>query len=228
MDIFKKIKSCFNKGRSGIIPIAAVLLSAAVLLMGLISISASGTKAKYKTTVEASMVAVTVNADLADELKVLENKAIRNDAGDYSLDPNSEVSSNSYVLMPGVEIKKDPFVRVIGKSPVSAYLYIEVLDNSGFAYSYSIRSSWTELSEARGKHFGTVYVYNNGNPIPDANTPAGDFDIYILEGDKISVSPALDLSSESDDPTLTFYAYMAQAVGGKTAAEVYNSQFAPS
>ena len=218
-----------------IIPLAAIALSAVVLLTGVVSIATSGTKAKYKETVHAGDVAVTVNANLASLLEVKEHQAVRGDTGEYSLSSGTEVTSNSYVLMPGVDIPKDPFVRVAGKTEIPAYLYIEVIDETGGSfdtYSYTVDSAnWTplktdEYADVTGKNGGKVYVYRNGTKLTDVNMTNGTLTAGILTDDKITVKPGLDVSSDYSSATLTFYAYMAQAVDGKTAYEIFRTQLA--
>ena len=218
-----------------IVPIVAIALSAVVLLTGIILIVSSGTKAKYKETVHAGDVAVTVNANLASVLEVKEHQAVRGETGEYSLSSDIEVASNSYVLMPGVDIPKDPFVRVTGKTEIPAYLYVEVVDTTGGnsdTYSYTVDSAnWTTLKtdqneDVTGKNGGKVYVYQNGTKLTDANTSNGPLTVGILTDDKITVKPGLDVSSDYSSATLTFYAYMAQAVDGKTAYEIFRTQLA--
>jgi hypothetical protein len=209
-----------------IIPLAAIALSAVVLLTGVVSIATSGTKAKYRQTVQAGDVAVTVNADLVSGLEVKEHLLTGANYDDYSLDSNTEVSSNSYTLMPGVPIPKDPFVKITGKTAIPSYLYVEVVDPAGLvtsgseaAFTYSLRSGWTKLDGVTGKHGGTVYVYTG-------TLSTGDSTVPILQDDRIIITSYFDKASNYSG-TLTFYAYLAQKVDSKTAVQTFEAQFPP-
>ena len=82
-----------------IVPIVAIALSAVVLLTGIILIVSSGTKAKYKETVHAGDVAVTVNANLASVLEVKEHQAVRGETGEYSRRMPCSASSDCIVAV---------------------------------------------------------------------------------------------------------------------------------
>ena len=51
---------------------------------------------------------VTFKADLAETFTLTESEAKPNTDGTYSLDTSKSVESNTYVLMPGVDVPKDP------------------------------------------------------------------------------------------------------------------------
>ena len=105
---------------------ALIALALLVVVCGTITIASSGlASAKYKQHRVAENVPVTVNvdADLADDLAVLEHKleyknSENHQIDEYQLSETETVTSNSYVLMPGVDIPKDPFVRVTGKTAI--------------------------------------------------------------------------------------------------------------
>ena len=129
-----------------------------------------------------------------------------------------------------MNVNKDPFVRVTGKTEIQAYLYIEVVDQTNSTYNYTIDSSnWTALKDsdnhdAPGKYGGKVYYYNT--VLSKSMTPqqSGNMDIYILTGNTVTVDPDLDLSSNYTNAGLTFYAYMAQAADSKSEWEIYRTQ----
>lgn len=211
---------------------ALIALALLVVVCGTITIASSGlASAKYKQHRVAENVPVTVNvdADLADDLAVLEHKleyknSENHQIDEYQLSETETVTSNSYVLMPGVDIPKDPFVRVTGKTAIPAYLYIEVVDQTNSTYNYTIDSSWLPLSGCTGRNGGAVYYYKD--KLQKSQGDSDPIDLNILEGKKITVAPSLDLTSNYDEAKLEFYAYMAQAADEKTAEQIYNSQIA--
>lgn len=215
-----------------IVSFAAVALAAALIVTGVFSIAVSGAKANYKQTREVRSVPVkiTVDADLASGLAVLEHEATKDENGEYVLNLQKEVSSNSYDLMPGVDILKDPFVKVTGKTEIPAYLYIEVVDlpeGRAPTYSYQIDSgNWTLLKKSdnttpvTGKNGGKVYVYNSGASFDKDDTNEGTLAVNILSGGKVTVSPDFDASGDYTNASLSFHAYMAQAVDGKSAYDI--------
>ncbi len=215
-----------RKHPKGFLPLAALALSVTAVMVGMIVIASSGTKANYKQRrpVQSVPVTITVNADLAEKLEVKEHVAERQASGEYVLGSDF-TTANTYHLMPGVDIPKDPKVYVTGKTEIPAYLYIEVVDNTGIVYSYQIDSRWTELTNVSGKHDGRVFVYQNRS-ITDADTEQGTLTVGILKDNRITASPDLDLTSDYEDATLTFYAYMAQAADSKTAEQIFSSQLA--
>ena len=210
-----------------IIPLAAIALSAVVLLTSVVSIATSGTKAKYRQTVQAGTPAVTVNADLASGLAVLEHPAVRNADGSYSVNKTADpVSSTSYELMPGVSNEKDPYVEITGKTEIPSYLYVEAVDPAGLVtagegavFQYSLTSVWTKLDDVSGRHGGTVYYYNG-------TLSTGDQTISILLDDRFTVTGQFDNTSFQSG-TLTFYAYLAQIVDSNTADQTFSAQFPP-
>ena len=214
--------------------IRTALMGIAILLIaaGAISIATSGiASAKYtqQKVAQSVPVLITVDADLAGTLEVLEHKATRKDSGVYSLG-DEEVSANEYHLMPGVDVPKDPFVKITGKTEIPAYVYIEVVDHTQSTFTYTINSTdWLLQTGCTGRNGGTVYAYKE--TVKKTAENGGNLTLPILSGDHpvITVSHELSLdSTQYSNAGLDFYAYMAQAVEGKTAENIYNSQIARS
>lgn len=190
-----------------------------LLILALLCGLAGGAYAKYvkKQTLESSL---TIKANLGT-IDLLEHKATKKNDGSYVLDKTNEVRANTYQLLPGLDIPKDPFVRISGKTPIEAYVFVEVVDdlpaNSGI--TYSLTADWTKLEGVTGSHGGTVYVYKE--EVTNAFGSNGSGDIPILAGDKVSISQYLDKSVK--DLKLTFYASMYEVASGSDAATVYNN-----
>jgi hypothetical protein len=103
--------------------IASVLL-AAVLIIGLVVGLSS---AKYKTE-KRLPGEVKFTVKLADKILIQEHEAVRQPDGSYVLISENIVEDQSYKLMPGVDIPKDPYITIEGKTPIPAYLYVEVVE----------------------------------------------------------------------------------------------------
>lgn len=161
---------------------------------------------------------VTFTANLAEKFTLTETKIVRQTDGTYSL-TESETSENSYTLMPGVDVPKDPKITIEGKTAVPAYLYVEVLESENFpaTVTYSMATGWTDL-EITGPKGGKVYVYGT---VLDGTTP--DLTIQILENDTLIVSQNLLRGTTA---TMTFYGYMAQQVSAyANATETFTANF---
>jgi|GEM_PF-6191019 len=204
-----------------------------LLLLGLVmvlicAISITGTLAYLTADTEAVTNTFVAASGLVSSLTLDESKANPDSAsGLYTLDVDDRVTENSYTVLPETTLPKDPVVHVIGRTSTPAFLYIEVVDNTGDCISFDIRDVWTDL-KIEGPNEGKVYQYTG--PAMEIKDPekglAGNTDIYILEENEITVSEDLEeLTSTSN--TIEFYAYMAQASidGYNGAAEIFTACF---
>ena len=153
-----------------------------------------------------------------------EHKAEDDDGdGVYTLDNSTKVTSNSYSILPGVNIPKDPTVDVVGLEE-HAYLYIKVTSTLPTGLTYSIDSAnWTALSDYDG-----VYVYSGSNAenniVKATNAAPKTFTATILTDNQIVVADSY--SGTSDDIKLSFDAYMVQATGnGDSAAAAWANTY---
>ena len=165
--------------------------------------------AKYVRTEEITGQ-LTVHADIGT-ISVQEHVALRQADGSYILGEALADKGNTYTLIPGLDVPKDPQVVIEKDSTLTVYVYLEVVDGnpSGSGITYSLESHWTQLKGVTGKNHGKVYYYK----VTEACT------LNILQDKMIYVSQKLD--KNMGNWKLTFYASMKQAVGEKTAAEVY-------
>lgn len=155
------------------------------------------------------------------KIDLKEHEATANDKGVYTLG-KAEVTSNSYKVLPGVDLPKDPFITISEKSDVASYLYVEVVDklgeNSGL--SYALTDDWTKLEGLTGVNGGAVYVYKDSMLITDKNAPTT---VSILKGNVVTVGQDVNVGEDGVD--ITFYGYMAQASAGADAAAAYTACF---
>ena len=164
--------------------------------------------AKHSTEENArggARVAVTGSASLLEHKASFNYETLR-----YELDRNTIVTSNTYeVVVPGIEIEKDPFVRLSGSNDVAYYLYIEVVPSDPEILSYSMSSVWTASNELSPVYGGTVYKFQNiikphekrdiGNILSD--------NLWIRDDLKDKENP--DVNSEPF--RVDMYAYLVQA-----------------
>lgn len=218
-----------KRKRSRLLVLAVLVLLIASLIGGAIG--------KYLTTVSVPGK-VTFTAALAEDVILQEHKAERNPDGSYSLtdqiataDPN-----NSYALLPGLDIPKDPHITVVNKTPIEAYLFVEVVENGdvgtdGEVITYAMDSCWLKLNGVTGEHGGTVYVYNGDDAdekkLDDSIGAAWTVKLLapLAEGkpETIRVSQKLITTASTGNDILTFYATMGEAAMAATPAEVYKT-----
>lgn len=202
-----------------------ILLS--VLVLAVVALVSTAV-AKYVYS-EPLTVGVQFEAKLADTVALLESEAKRQPDGSYKLGTGT-VYGNSYILMPGVDIPKDPYVTVTGKTSIPAYLFVEVVDKIGDgAISWKIGSAWLELEGVSGHNGGTVYVYKGNESealkLTGENCPKDK--IFVLKDNTVYVGQKLVSNGEKINDGLVFYASLVQV--GKTGdadrspQDAYNS-----
>jgi len=209
----------------------SILVAAALILVCVMSIMGTVAYMKDNTGAVTNTFIASGGGTLASDLTLDESKAVQAANGSYTLNTNERVTTNTYKVMPGMEIDKDPTITITGKTEAPAFLFFEVvnpLDTTVYTYSHT---GWTELTGVTGYMGGKVYVYGgaSGTVITDENVAAN---YKILTDDKITVksdAEDLKLSTDASAPTtMTFYAYLAQANVGAdndTPAAVYAAVF---
>jgi len=155
---------------------------------------------------------VTFTANLAKDVILQEHLAVRQPDGSYQLG-EEVVKGNSYKLIPGLDIKKDPHIIIQDKTPIPAYLYIEVESTLDTPVTYEIDDSiWYELAGVPG-----VYYYKDTIDENFSENP-----IYILKDNQITVGQLLLSQSDSAEDFLKFNVNLIEKVGTATVQEVYN------
>lgn len=195
-------------------------LSVLLLVFVLVLAATAGVVyAKYIRTFEQT-VNVTVTADLAESVVLYESEAEKKNDGSYELNSESRVTENTYTLLPGLDVPKDPTIEIVGKTNVPAYLYIEVVDKLNASIAYTLTSDWLDIS-VTGKNGGKVYVYaKDGLPVKLQSFE--NLTIGILEDNKLIISESLPRDTKV---SLTFHAYMAQVDNDRSPKEVFESNF---
>ena len=193
-----------------------------ILIFVLLGVLIGSTAAKYIYSEDLS-AKVTFTAELADALLVQEHEAVRQPDGSYKLNtnllPTEEKQGNSYELLPGLDVPKDPFVTVVNKTPIGAYLYIEVIDTTNGAITYEIDADkWTKLS-ITGRE---IYVYEDGTILTNKNCPTEA--ILILKDNKVTVSQTLLTKNTEAADILTFSAYLYEVHDDKNPTEIFTEK----
>jgi len=189
--------------------VVAMVLVCAISVTGTLAYLTAQTSAVTNTFVSASGLVETLTLD--------ESKAVLDDAtGRYNLVTANRVQGNSYTVLPDTVLDKDPTIHITGRTNTPAFLYVEIVDNTGGDIEWEEADCWDELAGANGQNGGVVYKYTG--TIADGN-------IGILKDDKVTVAKAPNLGSSGK--TLEFYAYMAQASidSGSDPATIYNACF---
>ncbi len=205
-----------------------IVLSLILAVVVAVAIISGTVIAKY-TNEKSVSGKIKVSAELAEAVELFEHKAQKQDGGDYALD-TSEVTANDYVIMPGVDIPKDPTVRITGYTGLDAFLYVEVVEDLPDTVLYEVDEAWTALADVTGPQGGTVYYIELPSDDFEADDD-GNIEVAVLKkldgagGNEIQVSDQLDHSSSAESSLLTFYAYLAQKTTGATAADTFE-QFA--
>ena len=112
-------------------------------------------------------------------------------------------NTNSYQMIPGFTITKDPKVTV-NEGSEDCWLFVKVEKSSNFDtfMTYTIADGWTELDGAQGVYYRSVMK----------NDTTKSFS--VLEGNTVSVKnvKSADMNGLNDNnkPTLTFTAYATQ------------------
>lgn len=162
------------------------------------------------------------------DLELFEHVANQKNDGTYALGEATTTAGNAYVVMPGVNLPKDPTVNVKAASG-AYYLFVEVTkgdqvgnNDTTKALNYTVDGkNWTKLS-INGKE---VYAYTNGGTA--AAILSGTVKAAVLKDNTITVSGNEALTSvlTADNAKLTFKAYACQAAGFADATEAFNSCF---
>ena len=185
--------------------------------------SVVGTIAYLTDTTDDVVNTFTVGKLLEDPLDFVlkEHQATDTDKdGVYELNTD-EVDTNTYTVLPGVDLPKDPYVKTTEPLQLDAYVFVEVVDETGSALHFTVDSNnWTELKNVTGPKKGKVYAMKANGGIADAGEKLGP--ISILTDDKITVDNVeIEDAAAQFGGKVTFYGYMIQAGGFANANEAW-------
>lgn len=193
------------------------LVTVGILAGLLLSVLIGSAVGKYVTTVSVSGK-VTFTASLAENVQLLEHKAEPNADGSYTLSKTETTATNEYILLPGLDIPKDPYIKITGKTPIASYLFLVVEGNLGndSGISYDLADCWKPVEGN-----DDVYVYSDSTGAVAITPETEGIDkIEIIENNMVYVSQKL--ADTLTDVELNFSAVLKEIGEGTTPAEVYN------
>lgn len=218
-------------------------LTIAIALVLVVALAVGATYAYLTATTKAVTNTFTAGgAVAANDLTLKEHVATPNTDGSYTLGATylDEGKGNSYVVLPGVNLPKDPTVTV-EKSTGTYYLFVTVEKGSGFTgenapLSYTTASDWESMTisgnDVANKELYVYSVTTDGTTTyiqSQSNTPVSHAILAGIVGDTsntIKVSDgnaALQLGDNGSE--LKFTAYACQSAGFATPAAAWNGAF---
>lgn len=212
-------------------------LTVAIALVLVVALAVGATYAYLTASSDTVKNTFVVGGAVANgDLKLFEHVANKNADGSYTLGSDT-TTSNKYIVMPGVNLPKDPTVTV-EKASGEYYLFVEVTKGSGFApvtvgektgapLSYAVNdANWQPLTLTGKDANREVYVYCVTGASAIQSAPVSN--VKVLVNDTITVNADNDivatLTSESAS-ALTFNAYACQAAGFADAAAAFTACF---
>lgn len=130
-------------------------------------------------------------------------------------DVDGKLNENSYKMVPGNKIAKDPTVTVKENSE-ACWLFIKIKKSSNFDdfMTFEIAGGWNSLAGEDGVYYQAVDAVTTDKALP------------VLKDNQVSVKNTVlktDLNALSDAtlPTLTFTAYAVQQANVGSAAEAW-------
>ena len=142
----------------------------------------------------------------------------------YETKDGTKVMANSYKMVPGDVLPKDPTVEVLAVSE-ECYVFVKVEEINAVDtfLSYTIDSKWTQLKDANGNDVEGVYYLV-------AEDTDADQTFNVLAGDKVTVNTGVKMEdmntlNASTYPQLKFTAYAVQKANVDSAAEAWEIFF---
>ena len=191
------------------------ILALTVCAMVLITGSVLGTMAWLTAETDEVVNTFTygnINIDLNEHLY---------DPGQNALGEELTKSADNYLIIPGIDLPKDPFVTVKAGSE-DCYLFVKVEESEGFAegkVTYAVDESW---AKGDGTKIPANVYYRQ------VSQPADDVSYNVLKDNKIFVSENLtkdevkEMQQSQVRPTLKFTAYAIQAEGIDSAETAWS------
>lgn len=133
------------------------------------------------------------------------------------VEDDNDPNTNTYEMVPGTSIKKDPTITVEADSE-ACWLFVELEESENFKdyMTYAPAKGWTKLDGAEGIVYYRETVYS-----------AEDQKFAVLAGNKVNVAATIKktdlnaLEEAGNYPTLTVTAYAVQRASIETAADAW-------
>ncbi len=133
-------------------------------------------------------------------------------------------TGNTYKMIPGQTITKDPIITVDADSE-DCFVFVKIEESKVAKFSdymeYTVDPSWAKLDGVDGVYYRTI--------LAETDLAQGDLEMHVLAGDTVTVKSTvtkemLNSLDENDSyPKLTFTGYAVQKAGMDTAAEAWDA-----
>ena len=169
-----------------------------ILIISILSISSFlvGTSVAWLSSTTDTVVNTFTYGDI--NIKIEETDTGDNDNNEFT---------NSYKMLPGNKITKDPKITVL-KNSEDSYLFIEIKESENFKdfMTYELVEGWSLIE-------GTENVY-----VKEVNFSEQNQEFYVLKDNTVTVLESvtkamlndLDKDGQTNYPTLSFTAYAVQ------------------
>ena len=157
---------------------------------------------------------------LTDETPGIVNTFTDSDIEITLTETGAENNANSYKMVPGYTISKDPKVTVeTGSEKCYLFVKLEKSENFDSFLTYEIAAGWTQLTDAEGKNVDGVYYRT-------VEASDADQEFEVLANNQVTVKgegvtkEMMNALTEQTYPKLTVTAYASQF--NKTATESFD------
>ena len=170
-------------------------LTVSLAVLALVACMAAGATLAWLTAKTSSVTNTFTYGDINIELK--------------------ETTGESYKMVPGNTIAKDPKVTVKANSE-TCWLFVKVEKSNNFDdfMTYGIADGWTALAGVDGVYYREV------------TSSTTDTEYYVLSGNSVTVKDSVTKEDfaglKGTMPTLTFTAYACQKDNVTTATQAWN------
>ena len=170
-------------------------LTVSLAVLALVACMAAGATLAWLTAKTSSVTNTFTYGDINIELK--------------------ETTGESYKMVPGNKITKDPKVTVKANSE-ACWLFVKVEKSTNFDefMTYGIADGWTALAGVDGVYYREV------------TSSTTDTEYYVLSGNLVTVKDSVTKEDfaglKGTMPTLTFTAYACQKDNVDSAADAWN------
>ena len=170
-------------------------LTVSLAVLALVACMAAGATLAWLTAKTSSVTNTFTYGDINIELK--------------------ETTGESYKMVPGNKITKDPKVTVKANSEACwLFVKVEKSDNFDDFMTYGIADGWTALAGVDGVYYREV------------TSSTTDTEYYVLSGNLVTVKDSVTKEDfaglKGTMPTLTFTAYACQKDNVSTATQAWN------
>ena len=199
-------------------------LTIAIALVLVVALAVGATWA-YLTSTTNTITNTFVAGKLFDQgggIKLQEKAVTQNTDGTYVIaeDAAWQDTGINYVVQPGVDLPKQPAVKVTGLD-AKAYLFVGVKgDKITGKFDWNVDTAiWSPLMN------GDTQVTKDGYTIWVLKADVTDGSYDILANDKVTVGKDLDPDTLTAANNITFQAYICQAAGFDTPLAAFNECF---